>query len=84
MAINSIYTPAGTVEYVSNGNEYRNMLKAKAYVAKARAKASTTVYQWPIGKRTPTKRTTRTICVVRGAIVDGVHVGNVYMKEADL
>lgn len=85
MSINSIYTLSGiSVEYVANGAAYKHMVQAAKYVAKRKAKAGVVVYQWPMGQSTISKKRTRTILCVRGATVDGINMGNVYIKEANL
>lgn len=85
MAINSIYTLNGmAVEYISNAKAYKHMLKAKKYVSRAKVKSGVIVHQWPIGKSTSTIKRTRTMLCVRGAYVDGINMGDIYIKEANL
>lgn len=73
-----------TIEYITAVLDKERTMSAKHDVAKRKAKAGLVHYQWPMGRSTTYKPRTRTILAVRGATVDGVYVGDIYIKEGNM
>jgi len=85
MSTNSNYINYfNTIEYITAVLDKERTMQAKHDVAKRKAKAGVVHYTWDMHPVYNHKPRTRTVLAVRGATVDGVYVGDVYIKERDM
>ncbi len=83
--MDSIYELDGSLSlwYVCAREELKRLRTAKAVVRKIK-RGKTLTLDWPIGGKVVRHTTTRTMLVAKGATIDGIYIGDVYMKEGSI
>lgn len=85
MSTNSNYINYfNTIEYITAVLDKERTMQDKHDVAKRKAKAGVVHYTWDMTHVYNHKPKTRTILAVRGAVVDGQYIGDIYVKEGHM